>query len=176
MTRQDIEAELSYAYLHAVAAKAGVACQYCSRLLDNAGVDAQLHVVRDFGPKAKLTELSVQVQLKATIKQPAQKEGRLAYFFDDIDGYNRIRAGTIIPPRLLIVLFLPKNAEEWLSHTEEQLVMKRCAYWVSLRGSVESQNTSGQTVYLPQEQVFSPESLLALLSRIALGEELKYEP
>src|SRR5438067_7292429 len=110
MTQQDIEAELSYAYLHAVASAAGVACQYCSRTFDSAGVDAQLKVIRDFGPEA-YTELTVELQIKATVKQPATVGNRLSYFLADLNRYNSLRAETIVPPRLLVVLFLPEAAE-----------------------------------------------------------------
>ncbi|CAK0768443.1 hypothetical protein CCP3SC1AL1_4480001 [Gammaproteobacteria bacterium] len=42
LSSNDIESELSYAYLHAVAAKAGVGCKIGSRHDDNAGIDAVL--------------------------------------------------------------------------------------------------------------------------------------
>jgi len=174
MTQQDIEAELSYAYLHAVASRAGVACQYCSRTFDSAGVDAELLAVQDFGPDA-LTDIAIHVQMKATVATPSEREGQLAYFIDGIDAYNKLRAETVAVPRLLVVLFLPENAEEWLAHTEDQLVLKRCAYWVSLRGAPETANTTGQTVHLPRGQGFSPEALTALMGRMARREELRYE-
>ena len=41
LTEQNIEAELSYAYLHAVASRAGFSCEYRNRHLDGAGVDAE---------------------------------------------------------------------------------------------------------------------------------------
>lgn len=175
MTTQDIEAELSYAYLHAVAAKAGVDCQATNRALDNAGTDAILHVTQDFGPGAVLTDISVHVQLKATVKPPTSRDGKLGYFFEGIDQYNRLRADTVVPSHLLVVLFLPSDAEAWLRHTARQLVLKRCAYWVSLRGAPESANETGQTVYLPRDQAFSPDGLNSLLGRIARQEELRYE-
>jgi len=42
----NIEAELSYAYLHAVASRAGFSCAVAERHLDDAGVDA---VIREDG-------------------------------------------------------------------------------------------------------------------------------
>lgn len=174
MTQQDIEAELSYAYLHAIASRARVACQYCSRTFDSAGVDAELLATRDFGPGA-LTDVAAHVQMKATVAHPAERKGRLSYFLAGIDSYNKLRAETIAIPRLLVVLFLPQSAEEWLTHTEDELVLKRCAYWVSLKGAPETANVTGQTVYLPRGQRFSPEELLALMERIARREELRYE-
>ena len=40
LTDQNFEAELSYAYLHAVATRVGFSCEYRNRHLDGAGVDA----------------------------------------------------------------------------------------------------------------------------------------
>jgi hypothetical protein len=37
LTEQNIEAELSYAYLHAVASRAGFSCEYTPRHADAAG-------------------------------------------------------------------------------------------------------------------------------------------
>jgi hypothetical protein len=42
LTDNNIEAELSYAYLHAVAAKNAMACRAGDRHEDNNGIDAQL--------------------------------------------------------------------------------------------------------------------------------------
>ena len=171
----DIESELSYAYLHAVAAKAGVGCQVSARALDNMGIDATLHVKRDFGLNAILTELSIHIQLKAAVSISAEGEAPFSYFFKGIAQYNSLRALTTMPPKILIVLCLPKDREEWLTHSNEQLLLKRCAYWVSLRGAEDAINSSGQTRHLPRTQVFSPDGLNNLLARIARQEEIRYD-
>jgi len=44
MTENDIMAELSYAYLHAVAARAGIGCKVGCRIDDGASVDAFVRV------------------------------------------------------------------------------------------------------------------------------------
>lgn len=85
MTPQDIEAELSYAYLHAVASRAGVACQAVTRTHDNLGIDAMLCMAADFGEGAVLTEVALHIQLKATTKRPTRRhDGRLGYFLADV--------------------------------------------------------------------------------------------
>jgi len=67
LTDQNIEAELSYAYLHAVASKAGFSCEYRNRHLDGAGVDATItEDGRQLAGDSVLTSFSVDVQLKAT--------------------------------------------------------------------------------------------------------------
>ncbi|MEZ4449133.1 MAG: DUF4365 domain-containing protein [Nannocystaceae bacterium] len=174
MHPNDIEAELSYAYLHAVAAHAGVACQVATRAHDNLGVDATLSLVRDFGEGAVLSDISLHVQLKATVVPPARKDRRLSYFLDDVGHYDRLRAESAYPARLLAVLFLPPDHAQWLECSPERLALYRAAYWVSLRGAPATDNRSGQTIYLPESQPLSPAGLLDLFGRVARREELRY--
>jgi hypothetical protein len=175
LSTNDIEAELSYAYLHAVAAKAKMSCECTGRHTDNAGVDARIHAVEKFAADSVLTDFPVYVQLKATSQEPAQQKGKLSYFMKDIGRYDRLRNSGANPPRILVVLFLPCDAVDWITQTEDQLAMKKCAYWVSLRGAAESENRTGVTVYLPTRQIFSPNELLDLMTRISRQEELFYE-
>lgn len=56
LTFANIESELSYAYLHAIAANAGVACAVTGRHLDNVAVDAMLTGWGPFQGGGPLTE------------------------------------------------------------------------------------------------------------------------
>lgn len=174
MTPQDVEASLSYAYLYAIASHAGVACQEANRAHDNLGIDACLSLRRDFGELAVFTELSVHVQLEATVKPSIGRDGRMPYFLANTVEYDRLRKPSALPPRLLGVLFLPPERTAWLSHDVEQLILRRCAYWVSLVGAPECDNLTGQTVYLPSSQALSPTGLIELFRRLACQEELRY--
>lgn len=177
LSTQNIEAELSYAYIHAVAAVAGMEGQVTGRHLDNAGVDATISAREQFAADSLLTDLSLHVQLKATKKQPTEdSRGRFSYFFAGIDRYDRLRLAQAMPPRVLVVLFLPAEGSDWLQWSAERLVLQRCAYWVSLLGAAESENDTGQTVYLPQAQVFSPAGLRALMTLISRQQRLQYDP
>lgn len=171
MIVQNVEAELSYAYLHAVAARAGVGCEVTGRHLDSAGVDAHLHICHDVQP---LTELTLHVQLKATKKPSAFADGKWSYWVQGVDRYNRLRATGVMPPRILVVLFLPEETNDWLTHSPEQLILRRCAYWVSLRGAPATSNETGATIYIPESQMFTPEGLLDLLQRFSRQEVIDY--
>jgi hypothetical protein len=170
----EIESELSYAYVHAVAAKAGMSCYVPDRHLDALGVDAVITAHDDFGPGAILTDVPVYVQLKATIEDPRLRDGRLSYFLQGIERYDVLRRTSVTPPRILVVLFLPRETNEWLSWSSERLSMQRCAWWESLRGAPPSDNARGVTIYLPETQSFSPDALLGIMSRLAREEDLVY--
>src|SRR5262245_33253654 len=151
LTTQNIEAELSYAYLHAVASRAGFSCEYRNRHLDGAGVDATItEDGRMLAVDSILTSFSVDLQLKAPYQDLPEQEERLSFVLA-VPHYDKLRVEGVASPRLLVVLRLPRNAEEWLNITEEALIAKRCAYWVSLRGAAASTNKDNQTVYIPRQ-------------------------
>lgn len=164
----DVESELSYAYLHAVAAKAGMACSVSGRHEDNRGVDAR---VTAWGPHAgwgtQRTDVDINIQLKATWQKPTETDTHISYSLNGIKRYNELVKPTAGTPRLLVVLFLPQQNTDWLYHSADQLVLKRCAYWVSLRNAPATTNSSAVTVYLPKTQVFSPDELRSLAARFS---------
>ncbi len=175
LTTQNIESELSYAYLHAVAASIGATLSDVNRHLDNAGIDAKLTAWGPFPEGGYLTELDLNIQLKATVKQPLLKSGRLSYELAGIHRYDALRAETLATPRILVVLFLPDTQEQWLELTDDHLKLRKCAHWVSLRGAPETSNKSSVTVYLPEVQKFHPQSLTQLLAKLSRQEALVYE-
>ena len=74
-----------------------------------------------------------------------------------------------------MILYLPADATEWVRHSEDGLVAKRCAYWVSLRNAPESANPKHQTVYVPRRQILSVEALTGLMTRFSRREEINHE-
>ena len=174
LSKNDIESELSYAYLHAVTSKLGGACSAASRHEDNAGVDASVTI---FGPfsGSYIQEVDIKVQLKATIQDPILKDGHYSYSLKGINRYNELRAETHSTPRILVVLFLPTDEDQWLVFSESELTLKRCSYWVSLRGAPSSTNSTSQTIYIPQPQTFDPANLKSIATRVAERNWPKYE-
>ncbi|MDG4553388.1 MAG: DUF4365 domain-containing protein [Candidatus Competibacter sp.] len=174
LSSNDIEAELSYAYLHAVAARAGVGCKVGSRHDDNAGIDAELTGWGSFPGGGYLEEVDLKIQLKATVKSPATGGEHWSYSLQGIQRYDDLRSETLGTPRILVVLFLPDDPDLWLHHAEDALTLRRCAYWVSLCGAEPSSNQTAQTVYLPRTQRFDPEGLQALMARLSRNELPRY--
>ncbi len=174
LSEQNIEAELSYSYLHAVATRAGFSCEYRNRHLDGAGVDATMtEDGRALATDSILTSFSVDVQLKATYQELPQQDGRISYCLT-IPHYDKLRMEEVGAPRILIVLRLPPKADDWLQINEDALVMKRCAYWISLRGAPPSENDRHQTVYIPSTNLLTPSGLTELMTRFSRREVVPY--
>jgi hypothetical protein len=115
LSMQNIESELSYAYLHAIASRAGIICEYAGRHSDAAGVDAVLRVKGRLATDSSLTQFTVDVQLKATKKAPVEQAGRYSHSLE-VKNYDALRSTDAGAPQLLVVLFLPDDAETWLTH------------------------------------------------------------
>jgi hypothetical protein len=113
--------------------------------------------------------------VSATRKVPVEQERKFSFSLE-VPQYNRLRDTRHGLPRILVVLYLPRNPDEWLRHSEEALIARRCAYWVCLRGEPASQNEKYQTVYVPRKQVLSVESLLALMACCSREEEITNAP
>lgn len=174
LTNNDIESELSYAYLHAVASKIGASCSNATRALDGNGIDAAITAWGPFTGGGYLEEVTVHVQLKATISDPVEKSGYLSYFLSETRRYNDLRADTVSVPRILVVMFLPPDSANWLTISPNELILKKCAYWASLRGAPESTNKTGETIYLPKAQILDTNNLTDIFTRLSRNEFLTY--
>ncbi len=172
---KDVEAELSYAYLHAIAHMAGATCSLATRIADNRGIDASLTAWGPFLSGGDRTEVDLKIQLKATIAEPSDNGTHLSYTLKDVKHYDALRTHAYAIPRILVVLYLPKNKPDWLVSTSDVFSLKKCAYWVSLVGAEETTNSSSVTVYLPKTQMLTSDSLRSLFSQLSHGEVPKYK-
>ena len=154
LTVQDREEALSKVYAHAVAASAG----YVTAVFDydRDGVDMEIRAGGYMRP-------GIGLQLKATINLSDSGE-RYFNFPLKRSNYDQLRVPTQTP-RLLVVLDLPKDENQWITITEEELVLRHCAYWVSLKGHKETINVSSVTVQIPKINVFNVDSLRMLMEQ-----------
>jgi hypothetical protein len=173
LTDTDIESELSYAYLHAVVSHVGAACQISTRSLDGNGIDASITAWAPFKDGGYLDEVTLHVQLKATRLEVPIAKGRISYFVRGKDRYEDLRKETLYVQRILVVLFLPPDIDSWLTVSEDQLLLRKCAYWVSLRGAPDPEST-GKMVHIPLSQRFDAFNLSAIFGRLSRAEKLHY--
>ncbi|NLZ59724.1 MAG: DUF4365 domain-containing protein [Lentisphaerae bacterium] len=89
--------------------------------------------------------------------------------------YNKLRSLSAANQKLLVLFRLPADVNEWLRLSEEQMVMKKCAYWVSLRGAPEISGQVSITVRVPRKNVFSPDAFREIALTRSLEEYLTYE-
>jgi hypothetical protein len=103
--------------------------------------------------------------LKSTIRADLT-ETEIRYDLD-VQAYNDLRQENCSCPRLLVLLMLPADENRWLSQTSEELTVRHCAYWISLKGSQATTATSSVRIAIPLANVFSVDALTRLLQRAA---------
>jgi hypothetical protein len=154
--------QFSIAYLHAVASVAGYRTSRPN--VDDDSVDWS---IKARGLHGRLRSPQVDLQLKCTERM----ESRNGYFSFPlpIKNYNDLRGTDVHVPRILVVVFVPDALDLWLEQSEEQLMMKHCAYWASLRDAPETTNTTSVTVQVPRAQQFTVDDLKSMMLRIGEG-------
>jgi hypothetical protein len=159
MPQNEIKSELSSVYVHAVASMAGCACNRAERQTDNLGIDLTIRFKGDF-PNLPISSrlVTFDVQLKSCSHISSDEQNRIVLDGLDKKHYDDYRDDRRTPPIFLILFVLPENPDEWLKLTEEELVLKKCAYWVSLRGAVEC-TTATKRVFFPKTQLFNVDQL-----------------
>jgi hypothetical protein len=167
MTENEQKQQLSVAYVHAVSARAGFACERPS--VDDDSVDLRISASGLVHGTPIVRSPIIEVQLKAT-SADGLKASHLSFALP-VKNYNDLRQETMAP-RLLVVLALPPNPKEWLQQSEEEMISRRCAYWISLLGEPETSNTRTVTVHLPRKNQFSVQSLNDLMERAARRQPL----
>lgn len=148
----------SRAYAHAVAARAG--CLTAVYDQDRDGVDLRIQAGGEMRP-------AIELQLKATINLATTDDGYFRFRLKRRN-YDLLRMETQTP-RLLVVLDLPRDESRWMTITADELVLRRRAYWLNLRGMDETTNPTSVTVRIPEQNVFNHESLQALMVQSSEG-------
>ena len=157
--------EFSRAFVLAIAAKAG--CSNSKPSVDCDSVDLTLSM--DGIQGALLQSAGLDIQLKCT-SQDLENDGVFKFPLP-IKNYNDLRA-KVMTPRILVVVQVPEEIEDWLLQDSDKLCLFKCAYWYSLAGLPDTNNTSSVTVHIPTTQVFTAKFLEDAIHKIANGEDI----
>jgi hypothetical protein len=87
----------------------------------------------------------------------------------EIRAYEILRDDTAEGPRILVLLVLPKDEREWIEQDEEGLIMRKFAYWISLRGHPETANHQSITIRIPRRNLFGMKNLQDIMDTISEG-------
>ncbi|HEX5446146.1 MAG TPA: DUF4365 domain-containing protein [Pirellulales bacterium] len=154
--------QYSHAFVKAVAAVAGFAWYKPS--VDDDSIDLGL-AQRGGGGTVRSPRLEMQLKCHA-MAIPVEDSFP---FWLDLKNYDDLRDERVEVRRILVLVLVPDNLAEYLGESEQELAMRRCGYWLSLRGFPPTENDTGQTVRIPRSQRFTVESLQGMMERISQG-------
>ena len=154
--------QFSNAYVRAVASVAGFTL--AKPEVDDDSIDL---TDAQRGGNGTVRAPRVELQLKCT-GQDIINNGSL-HLPLKLKNYDDLRAADVLVPRILVVLCVPDGLTDWIEHSEQQMLIRHCAYWVSLRGEAATTNTTNITVQIPRANLFNPTSLTEIMNRIGGG-------
>jgi hypothetical protein len=162
MTRGHRQEALGRAYVHAIAAQAGI---LCSRPDPDYGIDLSLRAVEVRDGRHVDTSVQLDLQMKSTTRARLT-ETAVAYDLE-VATYDNLRAPRAGCPRILVVFLMPAEENEWLGQSPHELCLRHCAYWPSLEGFPATLATSRVRVAIPLTNVFSVAAVRDLLQQAA---------
>ncbi len=156
--------QFSIAYVRAVASVAGFTVHKPE--VDDDSVDLALAASGDIGTiRSPRLDLQIKCSSRDLLGADSLSFPLLLKNYDDL------RPLDVMVPRILVVVLVPNRIEDWLEHSEEQMVMKHCGYWMSLRGREASNNVESITVHLPRNNAFTVQGLQEIMTRIGRREQ-----
>lgn len=146
---------LSRAYVQAVAAEAGGVCVAPN---PDFGLDFSIHFVAHEGGFFDEGAV-VDIQLRSTTTAAFESTQQVFPYDLDVRAYHHLRRDRTTTARLLVLFVMPDQESLWLNQDHEGLVLRKCAYYLSLQGMPETKNERSIRVSVPLAQVFSVEFL-----------------
>jgi hypothetical protein len=152
---------LSKAYVRAIAAKAGLVCVESEY---DFGIDMSLRPIREMAGRLSDDTAQINLQIKSTTRATVSDE---AILYDlDVKNYEDLRAARENHSDYLVVFVMPADEATWVAQTMDELILRHCAYWLSLNGYPETNSTSTVRVSIPRENIFSAEAVQAMVQQL----------
>lgn len=155
---------LQIGYLHAVAAaaKCSIATPNPDKRLD------WLVTHQSSSHTAGDDEVTLKLALKATTTVPANPTGNSFSFTLKNEHLEYL---TYLQPtvnRILVVMLLPSNIDDWIIAHSNYLELRHCCYWVNLSGHPIT-GRDRTTIRIPTNQLFDDRALCGIMARIGSG-------
>lgn len=157
--------DMSEAYVRALCAADGYSVEKGNH--DNDGVDITVSCKGKPLDSCKRKSPKLDIQLKSSYsKITVNSDGSISYPLE-VKNYNWLIDTERITPFILVVFLMPDDETQWLEHTIDWLKIKKCAYWISLRGKSATTNTSSVTIKIPPTNILTKDTLRDLMVKIA---------
>jgi hypothetical protein len=169
MTEQHIKEQISRAYAKAIAASVGIILREYD--IDY-GLDGRFSDVEYDVERRRYMEngFGIDFQIKATTNV-IHRDDKVLYDLD-VKNYRDLIKTAIGTPRILIVYSMPKKSDEWITVSDEDTILRRCAWWCSLKGFDDTENDETKRIELPVSQRLTPSELQRLIERVKEGADL----
>ena len=169
MTDEHIKEAISLRYIELIAAYNGYNTSVQS---NDYGEDLSIvevgYRIENGHERRSNTGREIKIQLKATTVNSIIETGNIIKYDLEAKNFNDlIERKDSAYPLILIVFILPKDKENWVSISNEELVVKKCAYWYFPENSeTTTENTSTKRIEISKNNLFNTNTLTELISTL----------
>ncbi len=167
LIRNHRQEALCRTYVQATAARCGLSCSF--RDWDY-GIDVTLHEIRRRGRRYAESGFKLDIQAKSTAGTP-MTDTQVLYDLE-VKNYDDLRDLRVGCPRILVLLVLPADETQWTDQSEEHLLLRYGAYWLSLKGMEATVNQRTVRLAIPRAHLFTVETLQTLMVKVRRRETL----
>jgi hypothetical protein len=166
LTQQHRQEALSRAYIQAVVGKVGMSFSFANF---DYGIDLTINDIIELNGHYFESGFRLDVQAKSSVN--AKVENDIVTYALEVKAYEALRVNSRIP-RILVLLALPTQESEWAEQDEERLILRKCAYWISLKERGPTTNEARITIRIPRTNVFTFEGLRTIMETVKQGGDL----
>ena len=167
LTRNHRQEVMCRAYVQVIAGRCGLSCSL--RDFDY-GIDVTLHDIRRRGHRHMESGFNLDIQAKSTTTRSLTAT-EVVYDLD-VKSYDDLRDPQVGCPRILVLLVLPEDENQWTEQLEDHLLVRHAGCWLSLNGWGPTANQKTVRVALPRANLFSVQALETLMGKVRRGEPL----
>jgi hypothetical protein len=167
LTQQHRQECLSRAYIQAVAGRAGMNCLF--REFDY-GIDITLTDIQLRNGRRVESGFKLDIQAKSSINAEVSDDG-ISYKMET-KTYDDLRDPTTGSPRILVLLVLPKDEDQQVHISHENLIVRHSAYWLSLKGMEKLPNQRSVSVHISRANLFTADTLEQIMLAVKTGKDL----
>lgn len=162
ITKEHAQEALGRAYIHAVAAAAGV--NYSLGAEFDYGFDGHFRPVRLRGHRIVETGIPLAFQLKCSGSWTMDEEN-VSYALKSKNYNDLVTRAPEAEGAILILMCLPEEQDQWVTISEEEIVLRRCCYYATLAGDPVPNENSTKTIQIPRSNLLTAENLLVVLEQ-----------
>lgn len=167
ITEEHMKEGISTAYVMAIAHYSGLNFQ---KSQFDYGMDGTFSSTEIYNGKVRDNGFKLDFQLKAS--KNITIEGNIIKYDLESKNYNDLVKTNVGTPRILILYKMPEDRNNWIEISENGTIFKDNAWWCSLKGMDETNNTSKKRIEFSATQKFNETSLKELMSKIEKGESI----
>lgn len=162
--------DMSEAYLRALCAANGYSIVKVEH--DNDGLDIAVRCKGKAAGDSILVSTEVEIQLKSSYARiRTLKDGSISYDLE-VKNYKWLIDNNRMLPLILVVFQMPEDETLWLEQTIDWLKIKKCAYWISLKGKPDTTNEGTVAVHIPAANLLTKDSLKEIMVKVSKRQDL----